>query len=80
MWQQQVFFDQSLLSAPGRRTAAGRHGDDPPVAMEMTHWVLHQGWYPACDCWRKAHVPAKQATGYGPRYRDAIKTYAFYSQ
>jgi len=22
----------------------------PPVAMGIIHWVLHQGWYLACDC------------------------------
>jgi transposase len=40
----------------------------PPIAMEVTHWVLHQGWCPACGRWRKAQVPAEQATGYGPRF------------
>src|SRR5262249_29378699 len=34
----------------------------PPIAMEVTHWVLHQGW-------RHAPVPAAQAGGYGPRCR-----------
>jgi transposase len=40
----------------------------PPMAMEVTHWVLHQGWCPACGCWSKAQVPAEHATGYGPRF------------
>ena len=40
----------------------------PPIAMEVTHWVLHQGWCPACGCWSKAQVPAEHATGYGPRF------------
>ena len=39
----------------------------PPIAMEVTHWMLHQGWCLACGRWRKAQVPAEQATGYGPR-------------
>src|SRR4029453_16109183 len=40
----------------------------PPIAMEVTHWVLHQGWCQACGRWRQAHVPAEQASGYGPRF------------
>src|SRR5262249_9848826 len=40
----------------------------PPIAMEVTHWVLQQGWCPACGRWRKAQVPAEHATGYGPRF------------
>ena len=40
----------------------------PPIAMEVTHWVLHQGWCPACGRWSKAQVPAEHATGYGPRF------------
>jgi transposase len=40
----------------------------PPVAMDVTHWVLHQGWCPDCGRWRKAQVPAEYATGYGPRF------------
>ena len=35
----------------------------PPIAMDVTHWVSHQGWCPACGCSSKAQVPAKQATG-----------------
>ena len=38
----------------------------PPIAMEVTHWVLHQGWCPDCGRWSKAQVPAEHATGYGP--------------
>jgi transposase len=41
----------------------------PPIAMDVTHWVLHQGWCPACGRWAKAQVPAAHATGYGPRFR-----------
>jgi len=40
----------------------------PPIAMEVTHWVLHQGWCPDCSRWSKAQVPAEHATGYGPRF------------
>src|SRR5439155_16719985 len=39
----------------------------PPIAMEVTHWVLHQGWCPGCGRWSKAQVPAEHATGYGSR-------------
>ena len=35
----------------------------PPIAMEVTHWVLHQGWCPDCGRWSKAQVPAEHATG-----------------
>ena len=40
----------------------------PPVTMDVTHWVLHQGWCPDCGRWRKAQVPAEYASGYGPRF------------
>jgi transposase len=40
----------------------------PPIALEVTHWVLHQGWCQACGRWGQAHVPAEHATGYGPRF------------
>jgi transposase len=40
----------------------------PPITMEVTHWVLHQGWCQACGRWSQAHVPAEHATGYGPRF------------
>ena len=40
----------------------------PPITMEVTHWVLHQGCCQACGRWRQAHVPAEQASGYGPRF------------
>jgi transposase len=39
----------------------------PPIAMDVTHWVLHQGWCPDWGRWSKAQVPAEYATGYGPR-------------
>ena len=28
----------------------------PAIAMEVTHWVLHQGWCADCGCWTKAQV------------------------
>src|SRR5262245_16769621 len=40
----------------------------PPIAMDVTHWVLHQDWCPDCGRWSKAQVPAEHATGYGPRF------------
>ena len=40
----------------------------PPIEMEVTHWVLHQGCCQACGRWRKAQVPSEHATGYGPRF------------
>src|SRR5919201_3189472 len=40
----------------------------PPIAMEVTHWVLHQGWCVECGRWTKAQVPPAHATGYGPRF------------
>jgi transposase len=44
----------------------------PPFAMEVTHWVLHQGWCLECGRWSKARVPAEQATGYGPRFSELM--------
>ena len=40
----------------------------PPIAMEVTHWILHLGWCPECSRWTKAQVPAEHAMGYGPRF------------
>jgi len=40
----------------------------PSIAMEVTHWVLHQGWCQACRRWSQAHISAEQASGYGPRF------------
>ena len=39
----------------------------PALAMEVTHWVWHQGWCVDCGCWSNAQVPAAHTTGYGPR-------------
>src|ERR1043166_7201156 len=40
----------------------------PPIAMDVTHWVLHQGCCTVCGTWRKAQLPAVHAMGYGPRF------------
>jgi transposase len=40
----------------------------PPIAMDVTHWILHQGWCAGCGRWTKAQVPAAHAMGYGPRF------------
>jgi len=44
----------------------------PPIAMDVTHWVLLEGWCPDCGRWMKAQVPAEQATRYGPRFSALI--------
>ena len=44
----------------------------PPIAMEVTHWVLHQSWCPACGCWTQAQVPPEHASGYGPRFSALV--------
>jgi transposase len=44
----------------------------PPIAMEVTHWVLHQGCCLGCGAWRKAQLPPEHATGYGPRFSALI--------
>ena len=48
----------------------------PPIAMEVTHWVLHQGWCGDCGRWTKAQVPAEQRIGYGPRFSALISELA----
>src|SRR5215471_3746694 len=40
----------------------------PPIALEVQHFVLHQGWCTVCGTEHKAHVPPEQAAGYGPRF------------
>jgi transposase len=44
----------------------------PPITLEVTHWVLDQGWCQACGRWGHAHVPAEHASGYGPRFSALI--------
>jgi transposase len=39
----------------------------PPIEMEVTHWVLHQGRCLECGRWHKAQVPGEHVMGYGPR-------------
>jgi transposase len=41
----------------------------PPIAMEVTHGGLPQGWGPDGGRWSQAQVPAAHATGDGPRLR-----------
>src|SRR5262249_59290724 len=40
----------------------------PPLTMEVTQWVLHQGWCPAWAGRSKAHMPAETATAKCPRW------------
>src|SRR5262245_18731545 len=40
----------------------------PSIAMEVTHFVLHQSWCAHCGNWTQAQVPAAHASGYGPRF------------
>ena len=40
----------------------------PPIEMEVTHWVLHQGRCLGCGRWQKAPAPGEHITGYGPRF------------
>jgi transposase len=40
----------------------------PIIQMEVTHWVLHQGWCGDCGRWTKAQIPAAHVTGYGSRF------------
>jgi transposase len=44
----------------------------PPIAMDVTHWVVHQGWCVDCGRWTTAQVPPEHATGYGPRFSALI--------
>jgi transposase len=44
----------------------------PPIAMEVTHCVLHQVHGVGCGRLRKAEVPSADATGYGPRLTALI--------
>ena len=44
----------------------------PPIAMDVTHWVVHQGWCVDCGRWTTAQVPTEHATGYGPRFSALI--------
>jgi transposase len=44
----------------------------PPIAMEVTHWVLYQGCCRGCGTWSKAQLPSEHASGYGPRFSAFI--------
>jgi transposase len=39
----------------------------PPIEVEVTHWVVHQGRCVGCGRWHKAPVPEEQVTGDDPR-------------
>ena len=39
----------------------------PPIEMEVTHFVLHQGRCTQCGKCSKARIPEGHETGYGPR-------------
>jgi len=40
----------------------------PPLAIDVTHWVLHRSWCGDCGRWTKAQIPAEHTMGYGPRF------------
>jgi transposase len=44
----------------------------PPIALEVIHWVLHQGCCLGCGAWSKAQMPPEHTTGYGPRLSALI--------
>ncbi len=44
----------------------------PPIAMEVTHWVLHRSWCLACGRWMQAQIPPEHASGYGPRFSALV--------
>jgi transposase len=44
----------------------------PPIEMDITHFVLHQGTCAGCGQELKAQVPSTQQAGYGPRLTALI--------
>jgi len=44
----------------------------PPIAMQITHFLLHQARCVGCGRLIKAEVPSAYATGYGPRLSGRI--------
>lgn len=44
----------------------------PPIEMDITHFVLHQGTCPHCGKTLKAQVPSAHQAGYGPRLTALI--------
>src|SRR5215475_13371965 len=45
----------------------------PPIAMEVTHWVLHRSWCLACGRWMQAQVPREHANEYVRDHRVATR-------
>jgi transposase len=44
----------------------------PPIALEITHFILHQARCRDCGQIVRAQVPPEHATGYGPRFTALI--------
>jgi transposase len=44
----------------------------PPMEMDITHFVLHQGICAGCGKHLKAQVPSEHQAGYGPRLTALI--------
>jgi transposase len=44
----------------------------PPIALDITHFLLHQARCGGCGALRKADIPSTQTTGYGPRLTALI--------
>lgn len=44
----------------------------PPIQMDVTHFVLHEGTCPRCGKLNKASVPKVHESGYGPRLTALI--------
>jgi transposase len=44
----------------------------PPIEMDITHLILHQGHCGGCGKLLKAHVPSEYQAGYGPRLSALI--------
>jgi transposase len=44
----------------------------PPMALDITHFLLHQARCGGCGPLRKADIPSAQTTGYGPRLTALI--------
>jgi transposase len=44
----------------------------PEIQMDVTHFILHEGFCPSCGKLNKAQVPKEHKTGYGPRMSSFI--------
>lgn len=44
----------------------------PPIAMHITHFVLHQGSCSGCGKLLKAQLPSAHTPGYGPRFTALV--------